>query len=74
MTEKSHLPEGIKTRFLFRAGRCLPNEYPTSVSHMTPMTCFNGTVPVIAGDETDTRILKSVNMSSLHFVSALTLR
>ena len=68
MTEKSHLPVGIKTRFLFRAARSLPDEYPTSVSHMTPMTCFNGPVPVIAGDKTDTRMLKSVNLTNLHFV------
>jgi len=71
MTEISYLLVGIKTRFFFRIARCLPNDYPTSVSHMTPVTCFYGTVPVIAGDETDTRILKSVNMSNLHFVSAL---
>ena len=72
MTEKSHLPMGIKPRFLFRAARSLLNKNQTSVSRITPMTCFNGTVPVTAGDETETHILKSVNLTNFQFVSALT--
>lgn len=71
MTEKSHLPVGIKTRFLFRAARSVPNENPTLVSQMTPVTYLNGTVHVIAGDETDTRILTSANLTNHQFVSAL---
>jgi hypothetical protein len=74
MKEKSFLPVGIKTPFLIRPARSLdsirlPNGYPTSVSHMTN-DCSIGTVPVIVGDKTDTRVLKSVNLTNFQFVSA----